>query len=120
MTEQVIPTWASTEEFETFLSSNEHGIIFKHSTRCPVSSFAQEQVEAFLTRRPEAVVFRVLVVENRATSRAITDTLEVRHASPQAILVQDGKPVWDRSHNEITTDALEEAWNSVANGTSVA
>jgi bacillithiol system protein YtxJ len=30
----------------------------------------------------------------------------VRHQSPQAILLREGKPVWDASHIGITVDSL--------------
>jgi bacillithiol system protein YtxJ len=33
----------------------------------------------------------------------------VRHESPQAILLRDGKPVWKASHFRITAGALAQA-----------
>jgi hypothetical protein len=35
--------------------------------------------------------------------------LGVRHETPQAILLRDGKPVWKASHFRITADALAQA-----------
>jgi bacillithiol system protein YtxJ len=32
--------------------------------------------------------------------------LGVRHETPQAILLRDGRPVWNASHFRITADAL--------------
>ena len=35
--------------------------------------------------------------------------LGVRHETPQAIVLRDGKPVWKASHFRITADALTQA-----------
>jgi bacillithiol system protein YtxJ len=32
--------------------------------------------------------------------------LGIRHETPQAILLRDGRPVWSASHFRITADAL--------------
>jgi bacillithiol system protein YtxJ len=36
-------------------------------------------------------------------------TTGVRHQSPQAILLRDGRAVWNGSHGGITAEALERA-----------
>jgi bacillithiol system protein YtxJ len=84
-------------------------LIFKHSTQCPVSDQAYEEFSRFLETSGEMTCGVVLVIENRDVSNAIASRLGVRHESPQAIVVRDGKQKWNASHWSITADALTEA-----------
>jgi bacillithiol system protein YtxJ len=108
-----LQVWSAPEDFESFLSAGGSGFIFKHSTRCSISSEAYRQVESFASDAPEARIHVVLVVENRTTSNAVAEKLGVPHASPQAILVQDGRAAWHTSHWDITRKSLAEAWRSI-------
>ena len=82
-------------------------VVFKHSTRCPVSSVAHRQVAAFRRRHPEAAVYVVHVVEQPSLSGTVAERTGVRHESPQAMVLVNGKVVWTDSHEGVTTDALE-------------
>ncbi|GAA0135800.1 bacillithiol system redox-active protein YtxJ [Paenibacillus sp. YSY-4.3] len=84
-------------------------LLFKHSTRCPISSGAHREVDAYLNHNPnEAVTYGVIyVVEDRAVSNAAAEHLGVKHESPQAILVKNGQAVWHTSHSDITSEVLE-------------
>ncbi len=82
-------------------------LVFKHSTRCPVSSAAWREVAAFRKAHPDAVVHVVHVVEQRALSNALASRTGVRHESPQAILLENGRVAWHDSHEGVTADALE-------------
>lgn len=82
-------------------------LVFKHSTRCPVSSYAHREVAEFRRRHPEASVYVVHVVEQRAISNALAARTGVRHESPQAIVLSGGKVLWADSHQGVTADALE-------------
>lgn len=82
-------------------------LLFKHSTRCPVSSAAWREVAAFRKAHPDAVVLVVHVVEQRALSNAVASRTGVRHESPQAILIENGRVAWHDSHEGVTADALE-------------
>ena len=82
-------------------------LVFKHSTRCPVSSAAWREVAAFRRAHPEAVVHVVHVVEQRSLSNALAARTGVRHESPQAILLENGRVTWHDSHEGVTAEALE-------------
>ena len=84
-------------------------LVFKHSTRCPVSSAAWREVAAFRKAHPEAVVYVVHVVEQRALSGAVAARTGVRHESPQVIVLQGGREVWNASHFAITAEAVDQA-----------
>lgn len=81
-------------------------LVYKHSTRCPVSSMAWREVSAFRKEHPEAVVYVVHVVEQRALSNAVAQRTGVRHESPQAILLEGGRVSWHASHEGVNVDAL--------------
>ncbi|MCH2376327.1 MAG: bacillithiol system redox-active protein YtxJ [Planctomycetes bacterium] len=101
----------SSDELDDLLSSGISGLIFKHSSRCSVSTEAHREVTKFLTDSPDVPVYLVLVVENRPTSLAIAEKLAVTHASPQVIVLRDGEAVWDASHWDITQKQLQTAWS---------
>jgi bacillithiol system protein YtxJ len=50
----------------------------------------------------------VNVVRSREASDKIASELDVRHESPQAILVDQGEVVWHGSHGSIDADAILE------------
>lgn len=108
-----LQTWNSCDDFENFLATGGKGFIFKHSTRCSVSSEALRHIESFANDVPDAPIHVVLVVENRTTSDAVAEKLGVRHASPQAILVDGSEVTWHSSHWDITKKSLQKAWQSV-------
>ncbi len=81
-------------------------LVFKHSTRCPVSTAAHREVAEFRRRNPAAAVYVVHVVEQRDLSRSIAERTGVRHESPQAIVLAGGAVVWTDSHEGVTSDAL--------------
>ena len=99
------------QDFERLLeSSKTHPVlIFKHSTQCSVSGQVYEEFNHFLESAGDVTCGLVLVIESRDVSNAIASQLGVRHESPQAIVVKDGKPKWNASHWSITADALTQA-----------
>ncbi len=84
-------------------------VIFKHSTRCSVSSMAKRNFETGWENLDEHIQAYFLdLLSYRAISNTIADELEVIHASPQIILVKDGKSVFNASHNEIEANDLQD------------
>ena len=74
---------------------------------------ALREVEAFLDRCPDAVVYVLDVLAQRELSRRIAVRAGVRHESPQVILVQRGKARWAESHYGITVDTLAKEFQLV-------
>ncbi|WP_124728050.1 bacillithiol system redox-active protein YtxJ [Staphylospora marina] len=86
-------------------------LLFKHSTACPVSAAAMEELQRF-ARTDDARKVRIAyvkVIEQRPVSNEIAERLQVKHESPQSILVKDGRVTWHASHWNVTADALREA-----------
>lgn len=85
-------------------------LIYKHSTRCPVSAAALARLERQWPQdNPADVVpYFVDLIADRAVSAAVADTYGVRHESPQVILLHRGKTVYHASHMEITFKEVEQ------------
>jgi bacillithiol system protein YtxJ len=83
-------------------------VLFKHSAACPVSWAAYGQVARFRARNPQVPVYLVSVLKERAASQQIAQRFNVRHASPQVIVLRRGVAVSSASHGAITEDHLTE------------
>lgn len=79
-------------------------VIFKHSTTCPISAGAYEQLAHL-----DGDVALVEVQSSRDISREIAVSTGIEHESPQVIILRNGKPVWDASHWDITKEKVEQA-----------
>lgn len=91
------------------LLAEDEALVYKHSTRCPTSSQSKHQIIRLAKSKPELPVYVVDVLSDRAVSRAAAERLGVRHESPQAILVRNGKAVWHVSHYGVRKTAIEKA-----------
>ena len=86
-------------------------VIFKHSTRCSISSMSKSRLERQLP--PEGVPFYYLdLIQFRSLSNEIAERFHVHHESPQLLLIKGGECIYDQSHNGITMDDLTEQINS--------
>lgn len=106
---------ASLEDLDRVwaLSAQKPCMLFKHSTRCPISTRALTAFEQACAR-PEADTVAWIYLDllaHRDVSNEIARRSGVRHQSPQAILLREGKPVWNASHIGITVDSLLSAIN---------
>ena len=85
-------------------------ILFKHSRTCGISCEALDELHAHLRNETPRASCKVITVQShRHVSDEAAARLGVRHETPQAILIRDGKPVWKASHFRITADALARA-----------
>jgi bacillithiol system protein YtxJ len=85
-------------------------LLFKHSLTCPISARAFHQFESHLEEADPGVIYRMIVVQNaRDVSIEAAVRLEVKHETPQAILIRNGRAIWHASHMEITSEAIEQA-----------
>lgn len=75
--------------------------IFKHSDTCGISHDVLQQLEAV-----DHKVHVIVVQESRDISDAVADRLGIRHASPQAFVLKDGKPVYHATHYGIDPQTI--------------
>ena len=82
-------------------------IIFKHSTRCSISTMAKSRLER--AKAPEDVDFYYLdLIRYRNISNKIETEFMVSHESPQVLLIRNGACIYHESHSGISMDEIEE------------
>jgi bacillithiol system protein YtxJ len=83
-------------------------LLFKHSRFCGVSCEALDEVRSYLERGGSATIGKMITVQShRDVSDGAARRLGIRHETPQAIVLRDGRPVWSASHFRITASELE-------------
>lgn len=89
-------------------------LLFKHSLTCPISSRAFHELQAHLDNADSSTRYRLIKIQNAyGVSNEVASKLSVEHESPQAILVRNGREVWNASHSAITAASLEGAIRSI-------
>lgn len=80
-------------------------VIFKHSTRCNISSTAKNRLEK--SEAPDSIDFHFLdLLAFRSLSNKIAEDLKVYHESPQVLLIKNGECIYDESHLAIHMDDI--------------
>lgn len=75
-------------------------VIFKHSTRCSISSMAKSRLER--SAQPEDLDFYYLdLIKYRNISNKISTDFSVYHESPQVLILMNGECIYDESHSGI-------------------
>ena len=69
-------------------------LIFKHSTRCSISSMAMNRLQSGLEVNDVHIID---VIGDRSLSNEIAEKFDVFHQSPQVLLISDQKCVFDAS-----------------------
>jgi len=84
-------------------------LLFKHSRYCGVSCEALDELQTHMEGPAGgAVSYKMITVQtHRPVSDAAAERLGIRHETPQAILLRDGKVVWNASHFRITATQLD-------------
>ena len=90
-------------------SSNGPVLIFKHSTRCSISSMALNRLERSWQEDDMSNIkpYYLDLISYRDISNEIATEFDVPHQSPQVIVIKDGKAIYDNSHMGINYDDLK-------------
>jgi bacillithiol system protein YtxJ len=100
----------SLADLDRALATKGTVVLYKHSTQCGICDGAIEEIQAFLESHPGAATFHYLdLLAHRDVSNAIAQRLAVKHESPQAIVLEDGKVSAVLNHRAIRADALAKA-----------
>jgi bacillithiol system protein YtxJ len=82
-------------------------LIFKHSTRCSISSLAQNRLDKGWSLSDNDVLpYHLDLIAHRDLSNAVAEQFGVRHESPQILLIKDGQCVYDASHLSISAGEI--------------
>ena len=85
-------------------------VLYKHSTQCGICDDALEEIQEFLKSHTGAGAFYYLdLLAHRDVSNAIAQRLNVKHESPQAIVLDGGKVAAVLNQRAIRVPALEKA-----------
>ncbi|MGZ3837403.1 MAG: bacillithiol system redox-active protein YtxJ [Flavisolibacter sp.] len=88
-------------------SQNRPQVIFKHSTRCSISSVALQRLQK--VDQPADIDFYFLdLLSYRHLSTRISELFKVYHESPQVLVIRDGDCVYDESHLSISMNEIVE------------
>jgi len=91
------------------LSGNEHlqlikersherpQVVFKHSSRCGISSVAKSRLEKW-TPTEDFDFYFLDLIKHRSLSNKISEEFQVYHESPQVLVIRNGECVYDESH----------------------
>lgn len=97
------------EEINT-LSQTQPVVIFKHSTRCSISAASLSRLERKwdLQKAGDVKTYFLDLIAYREVSNKIAELYGVDHQSPQVLIIQNGKSVYDNSHFGISFDEIVE------------
>ena len=88
------------------LSKQKPVLIFKHSTRCSISSTALNRLER-AWNLDQAKAYYLDLIAYRPISNQLAEVFGVEHQSPQVLIIKDGKCIYTESHWEIAFDAIQ-------------
>lgn len=96
-------------QLQQIVDAEGYSVIFKHSTRCSVSSMAKRRFEQDWEDIPEGTpVYYLDLISYRDISNAIATTFNIHHESPQLLLIKEGECIYESSHSEISVEELVE------------
>jgi bacillithiol system protein YtxJ len=106
--------WNELNSVETLKKINELSeettvLIFKHSTRCSISSMALDRLERNWkdSETKNIKPYYLDLIAHRDISSRIAELYRIPHESPQALLISKGKCIYDASHSDISYNDLK-------------
>jgi bacillithiol system protein YtxJ len=107
----------SSSQLSEIINNEGFSLIFKHSTRCSISSMALNRIEKSDKLKNTSLDYYYLdLIKHRDLSNKIASDFSVPHESPQIILMQKGEVILDASHSEINAEEILETIAAQSNG----
>lgn len=82
-------------------------LLFKHSTRCSISSMALNGFERNWSGDVECELYYLDLLKHRDISQKIAELTGVVHQSPQAIVIKGKEIVYEATHSGIDASRIE-------------
>lgn len=97
----------SSEQLQELLKSSETKplLLFKHSTRCNISSMALNRFENNMDPEKATCVYLDLIAY-RPLSNEIAELTHIEHQSPQAILISNNEVIYTETHSGINAQDI--------------
>jgi bacillithiol system protein YtxJ len=90
-------------------SSQKPVVLFKHSTRCSISTMALNRLKNIPPNTINTIdAYYLDLITHRDVSNAIAEKLDVYHESPQVLILKNGVCTFDASHTDITVSEILE------------
>ncbi len=85
-------------------------LIFKHSTRCNISSMALARVERSWNKQTTNLPapYYLDLIKHRDISNSIAERYEVEHQSPQVLVITNGRCIYSQTHSAISVEEMLE------------
>lgn len=85
-------------------------VIFKHSTRCSISSMAWSRFNRGMIDidGTDVKYYYLDLIQFREVSNAVSEHYGIRHESPQILIILNGECIYDASHMAIGFSAVED------------
>lgn len=80
--------------------------IFKHSTRCSISSVAKMRLSSFWNFNEELPLYYIDIIAFREISNLVGEKFSIQHESPQLMIIKEGRCIYDASHLAISVKSL--------------
>ena len=107
-----LKTLERLEELDRLLAASESRplLLFKHSYTCGISAEALDELVTHLNGSQANAEYAMVTVQtHRDVSNEVARKLGVRHETPQALLISNGRVVWSASHFRVTAAAVAAA-----------
>jgi len=83
-------------------------LIFKHSTRCGVSTFALRNFQRnYSIDENRLHLYFLDLISFRAISNKVSERFNIRHQSPQVLVIKNEEIIYEASHNQISIDSIK-------------
>ena len=90
------------------LSGSKPVVIFKHSTRCGISSMVLRQFKkSYGYTQDQIQPYFLDLIANRAISNEVAIRFQTIHQSPQMLVIRNGQTVLSASHYDVQAAHLE-------------
>lgn len=93
----------SEKKVHEILDSPKKSLIFKHSTRCSISSMVLNHFEKEFGSNSDLDFYFLDLIKFRELSNLIARETKVHHESPQVIVLENNLVILDASHNNINS-----------------
>tara|TARA_R110002124_G_scaffold114578_1_gene270002 strand:+ start:64 stop:408 length:345 start_codon:yes stop_codon:yes gene_type:complete len=101
-------TLNETSQINEIENASGISVIYKHSPRCVVSMMAYRRLKSEFPNfnQLEIPVYIVDVVNNRTESQSIANQFNIRHESPQLLVIKEGQCIYNASHEDVSFEPL--------------
>lgn len=92
-------------------------LIFKHSTRCSISSTSLARLERNWNKSEGHETIKTYyldLIQYRAISSGLADSFGVQHESPQVLLIHNSECVYNTSHMDINAETIAQEAREVS------